>query len=100
MAPVLADAQVVLSTRADPKSIWAKVTGGRLGEAFIRTTSKVEASIGAPSKDRGSMDLPRMIELGHQTRGQVGLLKNTITVKGGKIKSYLYREAIVRAEVE
>ena len=100
MVPVLADAQVVLSTRADPKSIWAKVTGGRLGEASIRTTSKVEASIGAPSKDKESRDLPRMTDLGHQTRGQVGLLKNTITIKGGKIKSYLDREAIVGAEVE
>ena len=100
MAPVLADAQVVLSTRADPKSIWAKGTGGRLGEASIRTTSKVEASMGAPSKDKESMDLPRMTDLGHQTRGQVGLLKNTITIKGGKIKSYLDREAIVGVEVE
>ena len=100
MAPVLVDAQVVLSTRANHRSIWAKGTGGRLVEASIRTTSRVEASIGAPSKGRGSMGLPRMTDLGHQTRGQVGLLKDTITVKGDKIKSYLDREVIVRAEVE
>ena len=77
MVPVLADAQVVLSTRADPKSIWAKVTGGWLEEASIQTT-KVEASIETPSKDKERRDLPSMRDLGHQTRGIVGLLKETI----------------------
>ena len=100
MVPGMVDAPVVLSPRADLRSIQAKATGGRLVEASIRTTSRVEASIGAPSKGKESMDLPRMTDLGHQTRGQVGLLKNTITIKGGKIKSYIDREAMVRAEVE
>ena len=81
MAPVLADAQVVLSTRADHRSIWAKVTGGRLREASIKTASKVEASIGTRSKDKERMDLQSMRDLGHQTRGQVGLLKETISIK-------------------
>ena len=99
MVPVLADAQLVLSTRTDPRSIWAKVTGGRLREASIRTT-KVEASIETPSKDKERRDLPSLRDLGHQTRGIVGLLKETISVKEGKIRIYLDLEATLGVGVE
>ena len=88
MVPVLAGAQVVLSTRIDHKSIWAKVTGVRQGEASIQTT-KVEAYIGTHSKDRERKDLQSMKDPGRQSRAMVGLLKETISIKVGKIKLYL-----------
>ena len=99
MVPVLAGAQVVLSTRIDHKSIWAKVTGGRQGEASIRAT-KVEASIGTHSKDKERKDLQSMRDLGHQIRAIVGLLKETISIKLGKIKLYLDQEVILGVGVE
>ena len=88
MGPILAGVQVVLSTRIDHKSIVAKVTGVRQGEASIQTT-KVEASIGTHSKDRERKDLQSMKDPGRQIRAMVGLLKETISIKVGKIKLYL-----------
>ena len=88
MGPILAGVQVVLSTRIDHKSIWAKVTGVRQGEASIQTT-KVEAYIGTHSKDRERKDLQSMKDPGRQIRAMVGLLKETISIKVGKIKLYL-----------
>ena len=99
MVPALGDAPVVLSPR-DPRSMQAKAIGGRLVEASIRAISRVEASIGVTSKGRGILVLPRMADLGHLTRGRVGHLKDKITVKGGKIKSYQDQEVIVEAGVE
>ena len=99
MVPILTGVQVVLSTRIDHKSIWAKVTGVRQGEASIQTT-KVEAYIGTHSKDRERKDLQSMKDPGRQIRAMVGLLKETISIKGGKIKSYLDREAILGVGVE
>ena len=98
--PALDDAPVVLSPRADPRSMQAKATGGRLVEASIRTTSRVEASTRVTSQGRGIMGLPRMTDRGHLTRGKVGHLKDKFTVKGSKIKSYLDREVTVEAGVE
>ena len=98
--PALDDAPVVLSPRADPRSIQARATGGRLVEAPIRAISKVEASIGVTSKGRGILVLPRMADLGHLTRGKAGHLKDKIIVKGGKIKSYQDQELTVEAGVE
>ena len=100
MVPALDDAPVVLSPRANPRSMQAKATGGRLVEASIRAIGRVEASIGVTSKGRGILVLPRMADLGHLTRGKVGHLKDKITVKGGKIKSYLDREVTVETGVE
>ena len=100
MVPALGDAPVVLSPRADPRSMQAKATGGQLVEASIRVTNRVEASIRVSSKVRGILVLPRMADLGHLTRGKVGHLKDKITVKGSKIKSYLDREVTVKAGVE
>ena len=100
MVPAMVDAAVVLSPRADPRSMQAKATGGRLVEASIRAISRVEASIGVTSKDRGIMVLPRMTDLGHLTRGKAGHLKDKIIVKGGKIKSYQDQEVTVEAGVE
>ena len=85
MVPAMVDAPMVLCLRADLRSMQAKATGGRLVEASIRTTSRVEASIGVTSKGRGIMVLPRMTDLGHLTRGKAGHLKDKIIVKGGKI---------------
>ena len=88
MGPILAGVQVVLSTRIDHRSIVAKATGVRQGEASIQTT-KVEASIGTHSKDRERKDLQSMKDPGRQIRAMVGLLKETISIKVGKIKLYL-----------
>ena len=88
MVPILAGVQVVLSTRIDHKSIVAKVTGVRQGEASIQTT-KVEAYIGTHSKDRERKDLQSLKDPGRQSRAMVGLLKETISIKVGKIKLYL-----------
>ena len=88
MGPILAGVQVVLSTRIDHRSIVAKVTGVRQGEASIQTT-KVEAYIGTHSKDRERKDLQSMKDPGRQIRAMVGLLKETISIKVGKIKLYL-----------
>ena len=88
MVPILTGVQVVLSTRINHKSIWAKVTGVRQGEASIQTT-KVEAYIGTHSKDRERKDLQSMKDPGRQIRAMVGLLKETISIKVGKIKLYL-----------
>ena len=88
MGPILAGVQVVLSTRIDHRSIVAKATGVRQGEASIQTT-KVEASIGTHSKDRERKDLQSMKDPGRQSRAMVGLLKETISIKVGKIKLYL-----------
>ena len=88
MGPILAGVQVVLSTRIDHKSIVAKVTGVRQGEASIQTT-KVEAYIGTHSKDRERKDLQSLKDPGRQSRAMVGLLKETISIKVRKIKLYL-----------
>ena len=88
MGPILAGVQVVLSTRIDHKSIVAKVTGVRQGEASIQTT-KVEASIGTHSKDRERKDLQSLKDPGRQSRAMVELLKGTNSIKVGKIKLYL-----------
>ena len=88
MGPILARVQVVLSTRIDHRSIVAKTTGVRQGEASIQTT-KVEAYIGTHSKDRERKDLQSMKDPGRQSRAMVGLLKETISIKVGKIKLYL-----------
>ena len=88
MGPILAGVQVVLSTRIDHRSIVAKATGVRQGEASIQTT-KVEASIGTHSKDRERKDLQSMKDPGRQSCAMVGLLKETISIKVGKIKLYL-----------
>ena len=88
MGPILAGVQVVLSTRIDHRSIVAKATGVRQGEASIQTT-KVEAYIGTHSKDRERKDLQSMKDPGRQSRAMVGLLKETISIKVGKIKLYL-----------
>ena len=100
MVPALGDAPVVLSPRAGPRSIQAKATGGQRVEASIRVTNRVEASIRVTSKVRGILVLPRMADLGHLTRGRVGHLKDKITVKEGKTKSYQDLEAIAEAGVE
>ena len=100
MVPALGDASVVLSPRADPRSMQAKATGGRLVEASIRTTSRVEASIGVTSKGRGILVWPRMGDLGHPTHGKAGHLKDKSTVKESKIEAYLDREVTVEAGVE
>ena len=100
MVPALGDAPVVLSPRAGPRSIQAKATGGQRVEASIRVTNRVEASIRVSSKVRGILVLPRMADLGHLTRGRVGHLKDKITVKEGKTKSYQDLEAIAEAGVE
>ena len=100
MVPAMVDAPVVLSPRADPSLMQAKATGSRLVEASIRAISRVEASTGVTSMGRGILVLPRMVDLGHLTRGKVGHLKDKITVKGSKIKSYLDREAILGAGLE
>ena len=88
MGPILAGVQVVLSTRIDHKSIVAKVTGVRQGEASIQTT-KVEAYIGTHSKDRERKDLQSLKDPGRQSRAMVELLKGTNSIKVGKIKLYL-----------
>ena len=80
MGPMLAGVQVVLSTRIDHRSIVAKATGVRQGEASIQTT-KVEASIGTHSKDKERKDLQSMKDPGRQIRAMVGLLKETISIK-------------------
>ena len=98
--PALDDAPVVLSPRADPRSIQARATGGRLVEAPIRAISKVEASIGVTSKGRGILVRPRMVDLGHPTHGKAGHLKDKSTVKESKIEAYLDREVTVEAGVE
>ena len=100
MVPAMVDAPVVLSPRADPRSIQARATGGRLVEAPIRAISKVEASIGVTSKGREIMGFPRVTDRGLLTRGKAGHLKDKITVKEGKTKSYQDLEAIAEAGVE
>ena len=100
MFPALGDTPVVLSPRAGPRSIQAKATGGQRVEASSRVTNRVEASIRVTSKVRGILVLPRMADLGHLTRGKVGHLKDKITVKEGKTKSYQDLEAIAEAGVE
>ena len=110
MVPGMVDAPVVLSPRADLRSIQAKATGGQRVEASIRVanrveasirvTNRVEASIRVTSKVRGVLVLPRMADLGHLTHGKVGHLKDKITVKEGKTKSYQDLEAIAEAGVE
>ena len=100
MVPALGDASVVLSPRADPRSIQARATGGQLVEAPIRAISKVEASIGVTSKGRGILVWPRMVDLGHPTHGKAGNLKDKVTVKESKIEAYLDREVTVEAGVE
>ena len=100
MVPAMVDAPVVLSLRADPRSMQAKATGGQLVEASIRAISRVEASIRVTSKVRGILVLPGMADLGHLTRGRVGHLKDKITVKEGKTKSYQDLEAIAEGGVE
>ena len=99
MGPILAGVQVVLSTRIDHRSIVAKATGVRQGEASIQTT-KVEASIGTHSKDRERKDLQSMKDPGRQIRAMVGLLKETISIKVGKIKPYQDHEVILGVGVE
>ena len=99
MVPASGDAPVVLSLRADPRSIH-KDTGGQLVEASIRAISKVEASIGVTSKGRGILVWPRMVDLGHPTHGKAGNLKDKVTVKESKIEAYLDREVTVEAGVE
>ena len=88
MGPILAGVQVVLSTRIDHRSIVAKATGVRQGEASIQTT-KVEASTGTHSKDRERKDLQSLKDPGRQSRAMVELLKGTNSIKVGKIKLYL-----------
>ena len=88
MGPILAGVQVVLSTRIDHRSIVAKATGVRQGEASIQTT-KVEASIETHSKVRERKDLQSLKDPGRQSRAMVELLKGTNSIKVGKIKLYL-----------
>ena len=88
MVPTLSGVQVVLSTRIDHRSIVAKATGVRQGEASIQTT-KVEAPIGTRTRDRERKDNQGMTDPGLQSRAMVGLLKETISIKVGKIKLYL-----------
>ena len=98
MGPILAGVQVVLSTRIDHRSIVAKATGVRQGEASIQTT-KVEASIGTRTRDRERKDLQSMTDPGLQGRAMVGLLKETILTKVGKRKLYLGQGVILEVGV-
>ena len=97
MGPILAGVQVVLSTRIDHKSIWARDTGVRQGEASIQTT-KVEASIGTGTRDRERKDNQSMTDPGLQGRAMVG--KETILTKVGKRKLYLGQGVILEVGVE
>ena len=99
MGPILAGVQVVLSTRIDHRSIVAKATGVRQGEASIQTT-KVEASIGTGTRDRERKDNQSMTDPGLQGRAMVGLLKETIVTKVGKRKLYLGQGVILEVGAE
>ena len=98
MGPTLSGVQVVLSTRIDHRSIVAKATGVRQGEASIQTT-KVEASIGTRTRDRERKDNQSMRDPGLQGRALVELLKEIILTKVGKRKLYLGQEAIFEVGV-
>ena len=98
MVPTLTGVQVVLSTRIDHRSKWARDTGVRQGEASIQTT-KVGASIGTRTRDRERKDLQSMTDPGLQGRAMVELLKETISTKVGKIKLYLGHGVILGVEV-
>ena len=98
MGPILAGVQVVLSTRIDHRSIVAKATGVRQGEASIQTT-KVEASIGTRTRDRERKDNQSMTDPGLQGRAMVGLLKGTTLTKVGKRKLYLGHGVILEVGV-
>ena len=88
MVPTISDVQVVLSTRRDHRSIPPRDTGVRQDEASTQTP-KIEASIGTGTRDRERKDNPSMTDPGLQGRAMVGLLKETISTKVGKIKLYL-----------
>ena len=87
MVPTQSGVQVVLSTRIDHRSIVAKATGVRQGEASIKT-AKVEASIGTGTRvrERANQD---MRDPGLQGRALVELLKEIMLSQVGMRNLYL-----------